>query len=171
MSFCVAEMPKPLRRGFGDHVARAIDKQGWQLMLFPSQARINRIAMLWSMWVALIMAIAAISLWAIYQRRRRLQERLESRDALRRAAQELDATIAVRTQELRVANQALEGKYVTLQQTESLLRSTQNELVQAGFDLVLHCRSGRSDAEAVQDLSVYQACDRGGTGLIVEALF
>jgi len=128
----VAEMPKPLRRGFGDHVARAIDKQGWQLMLFPSEARITRIAMLWSMWVALVMAIAAISLWAIYQRRRRLQERLESRDALRRAAQELDATIAVRTQELRVANQALEGKYVTLQQTESLLRSTQNELVQAG---------------------------------------
>jgi len=128
----VGSMRKELRRGFGEHIMLPLDKQGWQLMLFPSQARIARQAMLWTMWVALLMAIALISLWALYQRRRRLQERLESRDALRRAAQELDATIAVRTQELRVANQALEGKYATLQQTESLLRSTQNELVQAG---------------------------------------
>ena len=128
----VGSLRKELRRGFGEHVMQPIAKQGWQLMLFPSQARIARIAMLWAMWVALLMAIAVISLWALYQRRRRLQERLESRDALRRAAQELDATIAVRTQELRVANQALEGRYAKLQQTESLLRSTQNELVQAG---------------------------------------
>ena len=128
----VGSLRKELRRGFGEHIMQPITKQGWQLMLFPSQARIARVAMLWAMWVALLMAIAAISLWALYQRRRRLQERLESRDALRRAAQELDATIAVRTQELRVANQALEGRYAKLQQTESLLRSTQNELVQAG---------------------------------------
>jgi two-component system C4-dicarboxylate transport sensor histidine kinase DctB len=128
----VAAIPKALQRGFGEHVMWPIRKQGWQLVLFPSQERIARIALLWSMWVALLMAIAALSLWAWYQRRRRLQERRESRDALRRAAQELDATIAVRTQELRVANQALESKYATLQQTESLLRSTQNELVQAG---------------------------------------
>jgi len=128
----VSAMPRKLQRGFGEYVMQTIDKQGWQLMLFPSQRRIARIALLWSIGVALIMAIAAISLWAWYQRWRRLQERRESRDALRRVEQELDATIAVRVQELRVANQALEGKYATLQHTESLLRSTQNELVQAG---------------------------------------
>jgi two-component system, NtrC family, C4-dicarboxylate transport sensor histidine kinase DctB len=128
----VAALPKDLQRGYGDHVMWPIARQGWQLMLFPSQARIARTALLWSMWVALVMAITAISLWAWYQRRRRLQEQRESRDALRRVAQELDATIAQRTQELRVANQTLEKKYATLQDTESLLRSTQNELVQAG---------------------------------------
>ena len=128
----VAAMSKELQRGFGEHVMWPVTKQGWQLILFPSQARIARIALLWSMWVALVMAIAAISFWAWHQRRRRLQERRESRDALRRASEALEATIAVRTQELRVANQTLESKYATLQHTESLLRSTQNELVQAG---------------------------------------
>jgi len=125
-------LPRPLQRGFGEHVMRPIGKQGWQLMLFPSQQRITRIALLWSIWVALVMAITAISLWALYQRRRRLQERREARMAMLRLEQELDATIAARVQELRVANQALEGKYAALQDTESLLRSTQNELVQAG---------------------------------------
>lgn len=128
----VTAMPRELQRGFGEHIMRPIARQGWQLMLFPSQARIARTAMLWSLWVALLMAVAGLSLWAWHQRRRRLEEQRESRNALRRAAQELDATIALRTQELRVANQALEGKYVALQDTESLLRSTQNELVQAG---------------------------------------
>ncbi|MFS2117516.1 sensor histidine kinase, partial [Herbaspirillum frisingense] len=69
---------------------------------------------------------------AWYQHRRRLQERLESRDALRRAAAELDQRIAQRTEELTAANQAIATKYAKLQQTESLLRSTQDELVQAG---------------------------------------
>src|SRR5450830_1637015 len=128
----VTSMPRAQQRGFGEYVMQPIDKQGWQLMLFPSQQRITRIALLWSIGVALIMAIAVISLWAWYQRWRRLQERRESRAALLWVEQELDATIAVRVQELRMANQALEGKYAALQHTESLLRTTQNELVQAG---------------------------------------
>lgn len=128
----VSTIPAALRRSFGDHVKQGIDKQGWQLMLFPSQQRIVRMAWLWSMWVALILVIAMLSLWAIHQRRRRLQERRESRKALQRIEQELEAMIAVRVQELRQANHALENKYNALQETESLLRSTQNELVQAG---------------------------------------
>jgi len=153
----VGSMRREQRRGFGEHIMQAIPKQGWQLMLFPSQARIARVAMLWAMWVALVMAIAAISLWALYQRRRRLQERLESRDALRRAAQELDATIAVRTQELRVANQALEGRYAKLQQTESLLRSTQNELVQAGKLAMLGQMAAGMTHELNQPLAAIRA--------------
>ncbi|MBB3211618.1 two-component system C4-dicarboxylate transport sensor histidine kinase DctB [Herbaspirillum sp. Sphag1AN] len=128
----VGAMPPALRRGFGEHVMQQIDKQGWQLMLFPSQQRIARMAWLWSMWVGLVLVIAVLSLWAVHQRRRRLQERQESRHALQRIERELEATIAVRVQELRQANQALESKYSALQDTESLLRSTQSELVQAG---------------------------------------
>jgi two-component system C4-dicarboxylate transport sensor histidine kinase DctB len=121
----VASLPKPQRAEFGQHVTRGIGRLGWQLMLFPSQARIARIAMLWTLAAVLLLAIAGISLWALYQRRRRLEERLVSAECL-------DRTIAQRTQELRVANQTLEAKYAKLKETEHLLRSTQNKLIQAG---------------------------------------
>lgn len=121
----VASLPKRQRAEFGQHVTRGIGRLGWQLMLFPSQARIARIAMLWTLAAVLLLAIAGISLWAFYQRRRRLEERLVS-------AEYLDRTIAQRTQELMVANQTLEAKYAKLKETEHLLRSTQNTLIQAG---------------------------------------
>lgn len=121
----VSSLPKQQRAEFGQHVTRNIGSLGWQLMLFPSQARIARIAMLWTLAAALLLAIAAISLWAFYQRRRRLEERLTS-------AEYLDRTIAQRTQELMVANHTLEAKYAKLKETEHLLRSTQNKLIQAG---------------------------------------
>ncbi|WP_413628768.1 sensor histidine kinase [Herbaspirillum frisingense] len=128
----VTALPPALQRGFGTHVSRTVGRLGWQLMLFPSPARMQRTAMLSTMAAALFMLALAISLLAWYQHRRRLQERLESRDALRRAAAELDQRIAQRTEELTAANQAIATKYAKLQQTESLLRSTQDELVQAG---------------------------------------
>jgi two-component system C4-dicarboxylate transport sensor histidine kinase DctB len=128
----VAALPAALRRGFGEHVARPVGRLGWRLMLFPSQARMLRSAMLSTLAAALCMAALAISLLAWHQHRRRMQERLESRDALRRAAEELDQKIAQRTGELTAANQAIAAKYDKLKQAEHLLRSTQNELVQAG---------------------------------------
>lgn len=128
----ISSLPKAMQAGFGDHVTRTIGRLGWQLMLFPSQAHIARVATLWTLAAALVLAIAGISSWAFYQRRRRLEERLVSRNALQRAAEELDIKIAQRTQELLLANQNLETKYVKLKETEHLLRSTQNELVQAG---------------------------------------
>ncbi|AIY41557.1 Sensory box histidine kinase [Collimonas arenae] len=118
-------LPKAQRIGFGQHVTREVGRLGWQLIVFPSQARIVRIAMLWTLAAVLLLAIAAITMWAIYQRRRRLEERLTS-------AEYLDRTIALRTQELMVANHTLEVKYAKLKETEHLLRSTQNNLIQAG---------------------------------------
>ncbi|MET3433442.1 two-component system C4-dicarboxylate transport sensor histidine kinase DctB [Herbaspirillum seropedicae] len=128
----VSALPPALQSGFGSHVSRPVGRLGWQLMLFPSQARMQRTAMLWAMACALLMVALAISLLAWYQHRRRLEERMASRDALRRAAAELEQRIAERTGQLTAANQALEARYEKLQQTESLLRTTQNELVQAG---------------------------------------
>ncbi|PUA18674.1 ATP-binding protein [Glaciimonas sp. PCH181] len=128
----VAALPKATQAGFGAHLTRPIGRLGWQLMLFPSQARVQRVASLWTLAVSLLMGTACATLWAMYQRRRRLQERLESRNALQRAAVELEQKIVQRTQELQLANQNLEIKYVKLKETEHLLRSTQNELVQAG---------------------------------------
>jgi two-component system, NtrC family, C4-dicarboxylate transport sensor histidine kinase DctB len=128
----ITTLPKTEQAGFGEHVGKPVGRLGWQLMLFPSQARVQRTAALTALTATLLMGGAGISWWAVYQRRRRLEERSASRQALQRAAEELDRNIAQRTQELLEANQRLESKYAKLQETEHLLRTTQNELVQAG---------------------------------------
>lgn len=111
---------------------QAVGQLGWQLMLFPGQSRVVRAGLQWALAAVLLLACVALSGWAEHQRRRRLEERLASRVALQKAELELNDKIVERTQQLRNTNQDLEGKYVTLQETEHLLRSTQNELVQAG---------------------------------------
>lgn len=128
----IAALPKAMRIGFDEHVGRSVGRLGWELMLFPSAARIHRTATLYALGAALLLAITAISHWAMHQRRRRLEERIASRRALQRAAEDLEQKIAQRTQELLQANQNLETKYAKLKETEQLLRTTQNELVQAG---------------------------------------
>lgn len=128
----ISSLPKRAQAGFGVYISQPVGPLGWQLMWFPSQARITHIAMVWVMTVTLLLAIVCVSLWAVYQRRRRLEERLMSRNALQKAAEDLDRKIAQRTEELLAANQNIERKYIKLKETEHLLRSTQNELVQAG---------------------------------------
>ncbi|SFL69485.1 sensor histidine kinase [Rugamonas rubra] len=113
-------------------VTQPVGQLGWQLMLFPGQARVLRVGLLWALAAALLLVCAAVSSWALYQRRRRLEEGLASRVALQRAALELDDKIVERTQQLRLTNQNLEHKYTKLQEAEHLLRSTQDQMVQAG---------------------------------------
>lgn len=113
-------------------VTQSVGQLGWQLMLFPGQSRVLRTGVQWAAAATLLLACAVVSSWALHQRRRRLEERMASAAALRQAAAELDDKIVERTQQLRTTNQHLESKYAKLQETEHLLRSTQNELVQAG---------------------------------------
>lgn len=128
----IAALPKAQRKGFGDHVARPVGRLGWQLLLFPSNERVQRIATLWALAAFLLLTIAGISFLGLDQRRSRLQERLAARRALQQAADDLDHKISLRTAELTVANQEIESKYVKLKETEKQLRSTQDVLVQAG---------------------------------------
>jgi two-component system C4-dicarboxylate transport sensor histidine kinase DctB len=122
----------PLPAHPGQFAARPVGRLGWQLMLFPSQARVARAGLQWALAAVLLLSCAAASWWALHQRRRRLEERKESRQALQQAARELDSRIVERTQQLRETNQDLENKYARLKAAEQMLRSTQNELVQAG---------------------------------------
>jgi two-component system C4-dicarboxylate transport sensor histidine kinase DctB len=128
----IAALSKRDRAGFDQFVTKPVGRLGWQLMLFPSQARVIRTATYSALAATLLLAVAAMSYWALHQRRCRLEERRESRKALQIAAEELDRRITQRTQDLLQANQWLEAKYAKLQETEQLLRTTQNELVQAG---------------------------------------
>jgi two-component system C4-dicarboxylate transport sensor histidine kinase DctB len=109
-----------------------VGRLGWQLMLFPNEARMQRAGLAWAAGAALLLACAGASAWALHQRRRRLEERQASRKALQEAARELEQRIAERTAQLSDTNRHLEQKYAKLQETSGLLRTTQNELVQAG---------------------------------------
>lgn len=128
----VSSLSKRDKAGFGEFVAKPVGRLGWQVMLFPSHARVVRVATYSASAAALLLSLAALAYWAVHQRRRRLEERIESRKALQKAAEELDRRIAQRTGELLEANRSLESKYAKLQETEQILRTTQNELVQAG---------------------------------------
>ncbi len=128
----IASLPSPARKGFGAYVGRPVGRLGWQLMLFPSQAKVLRAGMLWAGITVLLLLVAAAVAAMQYQRRRRLEERSAAQQALKQAADDLEHNIAERTQELLSANTQLAAKYDKLQQTENLLRSTRNEMVQAG---------------------------------------
>jgi two-component system C4-dicarboxylate transport sensor histidine kinase DctB len=128
----IASLPGTARKGFGAYVGRPVGRLGWQLMLFPSQAKVLRAGMLWAGITVLLLLVAAAVAAVQYQRRRRLEERSAAQQALKQAADDLEHHIAERTQELLSANTQLAAKYDKLQQTENLLRTTRNEMVQAG---------------------------------------
>lgn len=128
----VPDLPEYLADGKGEHALRAVGYLDWQLMLWPARAHLRRSALLWAVGCSLLLAVAAVTAWALHQRRRRTEEQSGSRRALQLAAEQLEGKIAAATGELKVANATLEARYQALQQTETMLRSTQNELVQAG---------------------------------------
>jgi two-component system C4-dicarboxylate transport sensor histidine kinase DctB len=128
----IASLTSAARKGFGAYVGRPVGRLGWQLMLFPSQAKVLRAGVLWASIAVLLLLVAAAAAAVQYQRRRRLEERSAAQQALKKAADDLEHNIAQRTQELQSANTQLAAKYDKLQQTENLLRTTRNEMVQAG---------------------------------------
>ncbi|MFZ6655525.1 sensor histidine kinase [Undibacterium sp. TJN19] len=128
----IAQLPATDQQGFHEYLLRPIGRLNWQLMLFPDQAKVLRAGLQSALLAALVVGIALAFAAVIDQRQRRLEEGRLAQRALKQAADELELHIAQRTQQLTEANEELEEKYLKLQQTENLLRSTQNEMVQAG---------------------------------------
>ena len=128
----IGDLPAKARGDFGPYVERPVGRLGWQLMLFPAQAKILRAGMQSGAVMLLLLVVAAAVAAVVYQRKRRLEERRTAQQALKQAADELEERISLRTQELLSANEQLAAKYDKLQQTETVLRSTRNEMVQAG---------------------------------------
>ena len=81
--------------------------------------------------VALAGLLQALALFVI-QRRRALRERLDAREALEQAYGELETRVLVRTAALTRVNQALQREIDERQRAQEALRSTLEELVQAG---------------------------------------
>ena len=122
----------PIDEDLAPHASRHLGSLGWELKLFPARQHAARNASLWAFGAALLLASCALAGWALYLRRRRLEERRAATSALQQAAHELEHRLAERTAQLRQANDDLEARYATLKKTEQVLRSTQDELIQAG---------------------------------------
>ena len=128
----IAQLPLVEKKGYDDYLQKPIGRLNWQLMLFPDQGKVMRAGLQTAFVVSLILGIG-LAFAAVYdQRQRRLEEGRQAQLALKQAADALELHIAERTQQLTQANEELEARYLTLKHTETLLRSTQNEMVQAG---------------------------------------
>ncbi|EEA04143.1 integral membrane sensor signal transduction histidine kinase [Burkholderia sp. H160] len=74
------------------------------------------------------------ALYALYalQRRRTIVEKLNAQQALRRANDQLETTVAQRTAALTQANERMQREIAERERTEQRLRATQQEVVHAG---------------------------------------
>ncbi|MES2534362.1 MAG: ATP-binding protein [Pseudomonadota bacterium] len=150
--------------GIGAPVSQAVNRLGWQLLLYPSEATVRRNEWLAAAGAALLLAIIGCGLWAVNQRKRWQDERLVSRKALLQAAAEFDRNIAQRTQALFLANQNLEAKLVKLKNTEQGLLAEQNKLVQAGKLSMLGQLATGVVHELTQPLAtIHDMADNGDT--------
>ncbi|MCH8620160.1 ATP-binding protein [Undibacterium sp. TS12] len=128
----IAQLPLKEQKGYDTYLQRPIGRLKWQLMLFPDQGKVLRTGFLSALVLTLMLGMGLAFAAVVDQRRRRLEEGRQAQLALKQAADELELHIAERTRQLTQANEEFEAKYLTLKQTENLLRSTQNEMVQAG---------------------------------------
>jgi two-component system C4-dicarboxylate transport sensor histidine kinase DctB len=140
----------PLPKQAGPAATQKVGRLGWELILFPNQARVIRSGIYWALATTLLLACAGVSYWALHQRRRRMEEKVAS-------ARELESRIAERTRQLSDTNRNLEQRYAKLQETEKMLRSTQNELVQAGKLAMLGQMAAGMTHELNQPLAAIRA--------------
>jgi two-component system C4-dicarboxylate transport sensor histidine kinase DctB len=146
-----------MQAGFGQAESHAVGRLGWQLLSFPDQGLMVRSASRWALLAAMLLAFAGLSFWARHQRKRRLEEQGQARLALQLAADDLERQIGMRTAELLAANQSIETKYTKLEEAQSLLRATQNELIQAGKLAMLGQMAAGMTHELNQPLTAIRA--------------
>ena len=106
------------------------------------------------------------ALYALYalQRRRTIAVRLNAQDALRRANDQLEITVAQRTSALTAANERMQQEIVERERTEQRLRASQQEVVHAGKLAVLGQMAAGLTHELNQPLvAIRTLCDNART--------
>ncbi|PYE24332.1 two-component system C4-dicarboxylate transport sensor histidine kinase DctB [Paraburkholderia silvatlantica] len=123
--------------------------------------RQQRLALAFVTGVFLIAALYA--LYAV-QRRRVIVEKLRSQEALRRANDQLETTVAQRTAALREANAQMQREIAERERTEQRLRATQQEVVHAGKLAVIGQMAAGLTHELNQPLvAIRTLCDNART--------
>ena len=106
----------------------SLNEIGWRVLILSDTKDVGQQINIWSAIVAFMMASILLFAANIYQRRRRYTERLALQDV---AKEELEAKVEARTADLTEANAQLRSQISERQKTETQLRQTQAELVQA----------------------------------------
>jgi two-component system C4-dicarboxylate transport sensor histidine kinase DctB len=105
-------------------------------------------------------------LYALYalQRRRTIVEKLNAQQALRRANDQLETTVAQRTAALTEANERMQREIAERERTEQRLRATQQEVVHAGKLAVIGQMAAGLTHELNQPLvAIRTLCDNART--------
>jgi len=110
-------------------LSRALPAEDWTINLLVPTASARSQTLTTVLLVGLILAVATLVAALIWQRRRRLIERLRAREE---AQATLERTVGERTADLRRANLLLEEEVRERKAAEEDLRRAQSELVQAG---------------------------------------
>lgn len=108
--------------------SKEMNEAGWRVLILSNTASGDQQVKIWSAIVAIVIVSLLLLAANIYQRRRRLSERLALQDA---AKAQLEGQVAARTADLTEANTHLRSEIAERHKTETQLRQTQAELVQA----------------------------------------
>lgn len=113
-------------------VSSRLNPLEWQITVLAELEQVRAAAR--NAAIAAALAWTALWLGILYalQRRRRIAERLNAQQALKRANDELEAKVAQRTAALLDANQRLQAEVGERERAEQTLRHAQAELVQSG---------------------------------------
>ncbi|MGN6648817.1 sensor histidine kinase [Trinickia sp.] len=145
-------------------VSRPLPQAGDSLMVLQDIAGAYRQEHLAVAFVTGAFLIAA--LYGLYagQRRRTIAEKLKAQDALRRANDELEWTVAHRTAALTAANERMQREITERELTEQRLRDSQQEVVHAGKLAVLGQMAAGLTHEINQPLvAIRTLCDNART--------
>lgn len=108
--------------------SREMNEAGWRVLILSDTRSVTQEANTWSAIVAFMIVSILLLAANIYQRRRRYTERLAIQEA---AKEQLEVQVAQRTTDLTGANAQLRSEIAERHKTETQLRRTQAELVQA----------------------------------------
>ncbi|MBU9546968.1 sensor histidine kinase [Burkholderia multivorans] len=145
-------------------MSRPAPQAGDSLMVLLDTAGARRQQQTAFVFVTGAFLIVALLVGYATQRRRAIAARLSAQDALRRANDRLELTVAQRTAALTEANERMQREIVERERTEQRLRDSQQEVVHAGKLAVLGQMAAGLTHELNQPLvAIRTLCDNART--------
>jgi len=136
VTFGATPATSPLRQRLMDSKFLLLDRPvpgtGWHLMTLSDIRSAQVAAVNAALGVGLGMALVTVLSLYLMQRRRIIVQELATKERLRRLNDELERKVARRTEALNRANKTLRAEVTERRHAEAVLKSTLQELVQAG---------------------------------------
>jgi two-component system C4-dicarboxylate transport sensor histidine kinase DctB len=146
--------------------SRTVGPLGWKMILLANTDQERQSALLAGVAASFATAFLFFIVSHFRLNAKRYQERRQAKAALRQAYQELEQRIAERTSDLMTTNVSLEEKIEALKTTESILRETRDNAVQAGKLAVLGQMSAGISHEINQPLTALHTLTDNAVSLL-----